>query len=87
MERAVILCDDPILQVDSGNTDTPQGSGEVTTASSLDAVQSDEIRRVLDGCNWVIEGANGAAAALGLKPSTLRFRMKRLGIKRSDPTR
>ncbi len=84
VERAVILCDDPILRIVSGNTEMPDAQGEVPITSSLDAVQADEIGRVLDGCKWVIEGANGAAVALGLKPSTLRFRMKRLGIKRSD---
>jgi len=33
---------------------------------------------------WVIDGGAGAAAKLGLKPGTLRHRMKKLGIKRSD---
>lgn len=87
VERAVILGDDPILRVGSGSTDSQEASDGVPATSSLDTVQADEIRRVLDGCNWVIEGTSGAAIALGLKPSTLRFRMKRLGIKRSDPVR
>lgn len=84
VERAVILCDDSVLRVISGDTDADEASGEAETTSRLDVVQADEICRVLGECEWVIEGVNGAAAALGLKPSTLRFRMKRLGIKRSD---
>ncbi|MGH8659984.1 MAG: GAF domain-containing protein [Gammaproteobacteria bacterium] len=34
--------------------------------------------------DWVIEGAHGAASALGLEPSTLRYRMRKLGIRRPD---
>jgi formate hydrogenlyase transcriptional activator len=37
---------------------------------------------VLENNRWKIEGRSGAAAHLGLKPSTLRFRMKKLDIKR-----
>jgi hypothetical protein len=32
------------------------------------------------GCAWVIEGPNGAARLLGLQPSTLRSRLKKLGL-------
>jgi len=37
---------------------------------------------VLDEGGWKIKGDGNAAARLGLKPSTLRFRMKKLGIER-----
>jgi transcriptional regulator with GAF, ATPase, and Fis domain len=43
------------------------------------------IERILDETGWTIEGADGAAAALGLRPSTLRSRMSRLGIERRRP--
>ena len=49
----------------------------------LRAMQRRHIRDVLVSCNWVIGGENGAAAALGLPPSSLRSRMKKLGIERS----
>lgn len=84
VERAVILCDDSVLRVSSDGSNPDDVSGDAETTSRLDVVQADEICRVLGECEWVIEGVNGAAAALGLKPSTLRFRMKRLGIKRSN---
>jgi transcriptional regulator with GAF, ATPase, and Fis domain len=87
VERAVILCDGPVLQLVLNDTESERASDGASATSSLDVVQADEIRRVLDGCNWVVEGASGAAAALGMKPSTLRFRMKRLGISRSAPPR
>ncbi len=41
-----------------------------------------ELLDVLEQCCWVIEGELGAARRLGLKPSTLRSRMRRLGIER-----
>jgi PAS domain S-box-containing protein len=40
------------------------------------------IRETLEKTRWKIEGPGGAARILGLKPSTLRYRMKKLGIKR-----
>jgi len=51
--------------------------------TSLAAVQREHILRVLRASEWVIEGERGAAARLGLKPATLRFRMKKFGITRS----
>ena len=40
------------------------------------------IENALVSTRWVLEGPKGAAAMLGLNPSTLRSRMKRLGIQR-----
>ena len=45
-------------------------------------VEGDYIRQVLHGAGWRIEGAAGAAQILGLRPSTLRARMNKLGIQR-----
>ena len=41
------------------------------------------INQVLERTGWVIKGAKGAAAILGLPVSTLRSRMEKLGIRRS----
>ena len=46
-------------------------------------LERSHIVRVLEDHAWVIEGKGGAAAALGLRPSTLRSRMEKLGIRRS----
>ena len=45
-------------------------------------VQRVHIQRVLESTGWRIEGASGAAKILGLCASTLRTRMKKLGIQR-----
>jgi hypothetical protein len=52
------------------------------TATGLHHVQREHILRVLDATHWVIEGNSGAALKLGMKPATLRHRMKKLGISR-----
>ena len=54
-------------------------------SGDLDSIQREHILNVLDKANWVIEGSHGAAVRLGLKPGTLRHRMKKLCISRSVP--
>ena len=54
-------------------------------AVALDALENVErahIRRALESTRWVIEGDNGAARMLGLNPSTLRGRLRKLGIRK-----
>ncbi len=51
---------------------------------SLEAVERNYILTVLQQANWVITGSRGAAKLLGLPPSTLRNRMKKLGITRAS---
>jgi chemotaxis protein methyltransferase CheR len=51
-----------------------------TTQRSLEAVERDHILRVLDQTQWKVSGKNGAAEILGLNRSTLRARMRKLGI-------
>jgi PAS domain S-box-containing protein len=51
---------------------------------SLDDVERQHIASVLKQTGWRIEGSTGAARVLGLNPSTLRSRMKKLRIRRSE---
>jgi formate hydrogenlyase transcriptional activator len=46
------------------------------------AAERRHITAVLNECDWVVGGEAGAAAHLGMKRSTLRFRMRKLGIVR-----
>jgi formate hydrogenlyase transcriptional activator len=48
----------------------------------LDNVATTHIRHVLDATRWQIEGNHGAARLLGLNPSTLRGRMRKLGLRK-----
>jgi len=54
-------------------------SGAAPPQTMADAERG-HILRVLEGTHWRIKGPRGAAAALGLRPSTLYGRMKKLGI-------
>jgi transcriptional regulator with GAF, ATPase, and Fis domain len=51
---------------------------------SLEAVERNYILTVLRQTNWVITGPRGAAGILDMHPSTLRNRMKKLGITRAS---
>jgi formate hydrogenlyase transcriptional activator len=78
IERAMIVSTGDTLDVDAvvPRRLTPVSLGvpaPVLRQQYLDA---------LEACGWVIEGASGAAARIGLHPNTLRHRIKRLGIER-----
>jgi transcriptional regulator with GAF, ATPase, and Fis domain len=53
-----------------------------TPLRTLDDVEREHIRTVLERCGWRVNGEGNAAEVLGAHPNTLRFRMKKLGIAR-----
>ena len=58
-------------------------SRHAEASRSLKHAEREHILAALDRCGWKIEGDHGAAAALGLRPSTLRSRMQKLAIQRA----
>jgi transcriptional regulator with GAF, ATPase, and Fis domain len=97
IERALILSNSPVLRMDADALAFERGSpasANVTALSAaapatdggadLNTVQREHIAQMLRETNWVIEGSRGAAHRLGLKPGTLRHRMKKLGIARGE---
>jgi len=58
---------------------TPSAGGIM---KDLQSVERNHIQEVLNQTNWKIEGPGGAASILNIHPSTLRFRLKKLAIKR-----
>ncbi len=64
-------------------TPTPSENG-VSTGNGADlvTVERNYILSVLEQANWKISGKDGAAAVLGMPSSTLRSKMKKLGIER-----
>jgi transcriptional regulator with GAF, ATPase, and Fis domain len=60
----------------------PDPAGSHPASDRLDDIDRRHILAVLNATHWVIGGPQGAAVRLGLKRSTLHFRMKRLGIER-----
>ena len=88
IERAVILSLGPLLEM-QGPLDRPTPiidenvAQQVPHTGTLEEVERAYINKVLVGTSWKIEGPNGAAKILGLNPSTLRGRMRKLNIKKS----
>ena len=85
IERAMIVSPGPILRVEEalGPTAPERDGGERgRSGESLQDVERAHIIHVLDRCHWTIEGRGQAAEHLGLNPSTLRNRMRKLGIRR-----
>ncbi len=75
-DNSVLRLPEP-LRTDDSQTGNGNGS------SSLDYEERSHIVAVLESAGWKISGPQGAAEKLGLAPSTLRSRMKKLGIERS----
>ncbi len=82
IERSVILSSGPMLEVPLG--ELVPGGVTPSEASTLEALERDHILRTLDECGWVIAGVRGAARKLGMKRTTLQYRMQKLGIQRRD---
>ncbi|WP_428938414.1 sigma-54 interaction domain-containing protein [Fontivita pretiosa] len=59
---------------------------QVRTVQEMQQLERQNILAALEQSNWSIAGESGAAAKLGINPSTLRSRMKSLGIKRAGTT-
>jgi len=90
IERAVIVSSDTVLrlpeplgQATNALANEAKASEELTTVSTADEAERENILRALEATGWRINGPKGAAALLKLHPSTLRFRMKKLGLTKS----
>ena len=85
VERAVILSPKSTLRAPISELE-PFNSQNKSNAplSGLAEVERDHILRALAATNWVIGGRNGAAAHLGMKRTSLVYRMKKLRINRRD---
>ena len=84
IERSVITSTGNSLAINEPLLSEPSSP----TVSGNDAVKDflsnerDHILKVLGLTNWKIEGPDGAASILDIHPSTLRYKLKKLGIKR-----
>jgi formate hydrogenlyase transcriptional activator len=84
IERATILTSGPTLQVPLA--ELRQASREVTRKPrTLAESDRDQIMRALREAQWVLGGPGGAAERLGLKRTTLFYKMRKLGITRPKP--
>ena len=83
IERSVIVTSGNVLQPPIGSLQSCAGA-ESLGAVTLEDAEREHIRKILEQTRWVVAGPNGAAARLGIKRSTLYFRMQKLGISRAN---
>jgi formate hydrogenlyase transcriptional activator len=83
VERSVIITRGTVLELGDWIPIAPPTNSAIREQSeTLEAIERNHILAALERVGWKVSGATGAAAALGLKPTTLEFRMKKLGISR-----
>ncbi|MGC2657444.1 MAG: sigma 54-interacting transcriptional regulator, partial [Bryobacteraceae bacterium] len=81
VERAVILSPYSVLRAPIAELEPLATHRQRDTAiNGLAEVERDHILRTLEASNWVIGGKNGAAERLGMKRTSLLYRMQRLGV-------
>lgn len=81
VERAMILSGHGTLTVELPALKGPDIASE---SPRLEDVERHHITGILVKTGWRVRGKNGAAGILGLKPSTLESKMKKLGIYRPN---
>ncbi|HEY0708591.1 MAG TPA: sigma 54-interacting transcriptional regulator [Polyangia bacterium] len=98
IERSVILSRGNTLEVPLGELRAPVmltpglevlgqahaygHAEEPRVGGTLESFERDHILRTLEECHWVIAGPQGAAARLGMKRTSLQYKMQKLGITR-----
>ena len=82
IERSVILTSGNVLESPLA-TLRNNAETESVGPTTMEDAEREHIRKILEQTRWVVAGPNGAAARLGIKRSTLYFRMQKLGISRT----
>jgi transcriptional regulator with GAF, ATPase, and Fis domain len=91
VERAVILSTGTTLGLalplaESASAGSGHAAPNAGPGTTMADVEREHIRRTLRAAAWRIQGKGGAADLLGLNPSTLRARLRKLGIRRERVT-
>ena len=87
IERAVILSPQAVLRAPTSELE-PFDANKISAApmSGLQEVEREHILRALEASNWVVGGQSGAAERLGMKRTSLVYRMRKLHISRTAAT-
>ena len=83
IERATILTTGPTLQVPLAELERSTQTA-ARRGRTLEETEREQILRALREAQWVLGGPDGAAERLGLKRTTLFYRMRKLGISRPE---
>ena len=81
IERAVILSQGPGLAAPLDELQHESANAGGIPLSTLEEMERDHVLRALRESHWVTGGPGGAAAKLGMKRTTLAYRIRKLGIK------
>jgi formate hydrogenlyase transcriptional activator len=85
IERSVILTNGTALQVPLAVLEqTPANGSKHAAPTTLEGTEREHIVKILRETGGVLAGPNGAAARLGVKRTTLQYKMKKLGVSRRD---
>jgi len=83
IERAVILSPHTVLRAPISELEPFSAHrGTNVPITGLEELERDHIRRVLEASNWVVGGRNGAAERLGMKRTSLVYKMRKFQISR-----
>jgi formate hydrogenlyase transcriptional activator len=83
MERAALLSTGPSLRVPLAEILADSGLSAASEGNVLEQAEREQTVRALRESNWVVGGTRGAAARLGLKRTSIAYKMQKLGISRS----
>ncbi len=86
IERAAIVAKESIMNVELVSVSESGSSLTTDNLDKLEDIERELILKALKDCNWQIGGNNGAANRLGRPPSTIRDRVKKLGIEKPGDT-
>ena len=81
--RALSFFTAPVPALEGPTSPAPAGPSRVLADFELRRQENENLRQALESCGGKIYGPDGAAALLGLKPTTLASRLKRLGGQRA----
>ncbi len=88
IERAVILSPHTVLRAPTSELEPFSAHKESNTPiTGLEEVERDHIVRALEASNWVVGGRNGAAERLGMKRTSLVYKIRKLRIDRPVSSR
>jgi formate hydrogenlyase transcriptional activator len=66
------------------NQNQPDTKTSILTQEEMRLRDRENIFQALDQCNWKVTGSDGAAEKLGMKPTTLHSKIKKMGLKKPD---
>ena len=80
IERAVILSPGSVLRPPLAELKEAAVQTPISQLSTLEEMEREHVLRAVRASNWVLGGPNGAAARLGVKRTTLAYRIRKLHI-------